>query len=155
MNERVVEILVYIMSEIRKNQSVSNKLDLLSQNLIEQGYSESEISSAFTWLLDHLNHDTEELFERQQPTLRTSVRHLHEIERSIIAVPAQGYIIQLRELGLIDELDVEQILERAMMSGHGQVTVDDIKSIVAAMFLASEPGIEGSFFIFDENPIVH
>jgi len=154
MNERVVEILIYIMSEIRKNQSASGKLDLLSQDLIQQGYSESEISSAFTWLLDRLNHETEELVERQDPSLPSSVRHLHEIERAVVSVPAQGYIIQLRELGLIDELDVEQILERAMMLGHSPVTSDEIKSIVATMLFSADPGMGGSFFIFDETPIV-
>ena len=61
MNERVVEILIYIMSEIRSNRKVSSKLDILSKNLIQQGYTESEISSAFTWLLARLKNDSEEL----------------------------------------------------------------------------------------------
>ncbi len=155
MNERVVEILTYIMSEIRKNQNITMKLDLLSENLIQQGYSQSEISSAFTWLLDRLNNDTEELIERQQPLMSSSVRHLHEIERAMLTVPAQGYLIQLRELGIIDELDLEQILEHSMMLGHGNVAVDDIKTIVAAMLFSSEPGFDGSHFIFDETPVVH
>lgn len=155
MNERVVEILIYIMSEIRKNHSVSQKLDLLSKNLIQKGYSESEISSAFTWLLDRLNHETEELVERRSPALSSSIRHLHEIERAVISVPAQGYLIQLRELGIVDELDVEQVLERAMMLGNSQVTVEDIKGIVGAMLFSAEPGLDGSHFFFDESPIVH
>ena len=61
MNERVVEILIYIMSEIRRNRNVTTKLDILSDSLIEKGYSESEISSAFSWLMDRLNNETEEI----------------------------------------------------------------------------------------------
>ena len=41
MNERVVEILIYIMSEIRSNRKASSKLYILSKNLIQQGYTES------------------------------------------------------------------------------------------------------------------
>ena len=155
MNERVVEILIYLMNEIRRNNNVTQKLDLLSKNLIQKGYSETEISSAFTWLLDRLNYESEEIVHKQQPTLKHSIRHLHEIERSIISVEAHGYLIQLRELGIIDELDVEQILERAMMAGAPKITVDDIKAIVAAMLFASDRLNDGGFFLFEGKSIVH
>ncbi len=155
MNERVVEILIYIMSEIRSNHKVSGKLDILSKNLIQQGYTESEISSAFTWLLDRLKNDSEELVEQQSPSLKGSFRHLHEIERSIISVEAYGYIIQLRELGIIDEPDAEQILERAMMMGTSEITTSDIKSIVASMLLNYDAFMAGSYFLFEESSTIH
>jgi uncharacterized protein Smg (DUF494 family) len=155
MNERVVEILIYIMSEIRSNRKVSSKLDILSKNLIQQGYTESEISSAFTWLLARLKNDSEELVEQQSPSLKSSFRHLHEIERSIISVEAYGYIIQLKELGIIDETDTEQILERAMMMGSSEITTADIKSIVASMLLNYDAFIDGSYFLFEENSTIH
>lgn len=155
MNERVVEILIYIMSAIRKNTRLSQKLDLLSRSLIQKGYSESEISSAFTWLLDRLNYDSEELIQKQGPALKHSLRHLHEYERSIISTEAYGYIIQLRELNIINEMDVEQILERSMMIGASHVGIEEVKSIVASMLFASEHVADSGYFIFDENPIVH
>jgi len=155
MNERVVEILIYIMSEIRSNRKVSGKLDILSKNLIQQGYTEGEISSAFTWLLARLKNDSEEIVEQQSPSLKSSFRHLHEIERSIISVEAYGYIIQLKELGIIDELDTEQILERAMMLGTSEITTGDIKSIVASLLLNHDAFIDGSYFLFEENSTIH
>ena len=155
MNERVVEILIYIMSEIRSNHKISSKLDILSKNLIQQGYTEGEISSAFTWLLARLKNDSEEIVEQQNPSLKSSFRHLHEIERSIISVEAYGYIIQLKELGIIDELDTEQILERAMMMGTSEITTGDIKSIVASLLLNHDAFIDGSYFLFEENPTIH
>lgn len=155
MNERVVEILIYIMSEIRADQQVSGDLDLLSKDLIQQGYTESEISSAFTWLLSRLRSDSEELVEQQSPSFKSSLRHLHEIERSVISVEAYGYLLQLKELGIIQEPDVEQVLERAMMMGASHIAVHDIKSIVASMLLNSESVTDGNFFLFDENPTIH
>ncbi|MFQ5674550.1 MAG: DUF494 family protein [bacterium] len=154
MNERVVEILIYIMSEIRRDRNASGRLDVLSENLIQQGYTETEISSAFTWLLNRLQTDSEELFEHQDPSLEYSFRHLHEIERSVISVEAHGYIIQLKELGIIDELGVEQVLERAMMMGASEVTVVDIKSIVASMLFNPESLMDNNYFLFDDNPTI-
>ncbi len=154
MNERVVEILVYIMTEMRRNQNVSSNLDLLSSSLIQKGYSESEISSAFSWLMDRINNEPEEVFEKHGPAFRHSVRHLHEIEKSVISVEAHGYLIQLHALGIIDEFDLEQILERGLMLGIPRVSVEEIKSIVAGMFLASEEGSRGGFFLLNDDPTI-
>jgi uncharacterized protein Smg (DUF494 family) len=155
MTERVVEILIYIMMEIRKNHDVSRKLDLLSRNLIKKGYTESEISSAFTWLLDKIDHDAEEMLPPQNASLKHSFRHLHEIERTIIEPEAYGYIIQLRELGIIDEFDVEQILERILMLGPSRVDVSDVKSLISSLLSNSEDVFNGVFLVNDGNQIIH
>jgi len=155
MNERLVEILIYIMSEMRRDRAVSQNLDLLSKNLLNEGYSESEISSAFTWLLDKLDNEPEEVLEKREAALNGSFRHLHEIEKSIISVEAYGYLIQIKALGLITEFDFEQIIERALMLGLPLVGLQDVKSIVAAQMFASEGGFDGGFFLFDDNPMIH
>ncbi len=154
MNERVVEILILIMSEIKRNRKNGKNLEVLSKDLIQRGYTENEISSAFSWLLNRLNSESEELVENQRPTSNRSFRLLHEIERSIISTEAYGYIIQLKELGIIDEMDVEQTLERAMMLGTSQVGVSDIKSIVASILFNPENFNDGVYFLFDENPVI-
>lgn len=153
MNERVVEILVFIMSEIKNDHGTGRRLDALSKDLIQKGYTENEISSAFSWLLERMKYETEELIESEGP-MRGSFRHLHEIERSILSTEAFGYIIQLKELGIIDEMQVEHILERAMILGSSQVGKQEIKSIVASVILTSESIRDGSFFLFDEFPVI-
>lgn len=155
MNERVVEILIYIMNEIRSNEESSNQLELLSRDLIEKGYTESEISSAFSWLLSRIQNEAEEIVQNQGPTLSNSFRLLHEIENSIISTEAYGYVIQLKELGIINELDVEQILEKAMMIGATKVNLRDIKSIVASVIFIPEGYGPGSYFVLDEPMQIH
>ena len=49
MKEKVIEILVYIMSEVQENKRLSD-IDL--GDLKSQGYTQSEISAAFSWLYD-------------------------------------------------------------------------------------------------------
>ena len=155
MTERVVEILIYIMTEIRRNHDVSKKLDMLSQNLIKKGYTESEISSAFTWLLDKIEHEAEEMLPAESSSLKHSFRHLHEIERSVIAPEAHGYIIQLRELGIIDEFDLEQILERILMLGPSQVGVTDVKHLISSLLSNSDDFVNGVLLVNDGNQIIH
>lgn len=155
MSERVVEILIYIMSEIRRDSRDSRQLKLLSKNLIKKGYTEGEISSAFSWLLSRMRSESEEVLPNRGPTLNGSFRLLHEIENSIISTEAYGYIIQLKELGIINELDFEQILEKAMMLGSTKVKVEEIKSIVASMLFNPEGPGTGPHFLLDENPEIH
>jgi len=153
MTERVVEILIYIMSELRRSQKSSKKLDLLSKDLIQKGYTESEISSALTWIINRLNMDAEEVTDSEHPN-PNAYRHLHEIERAVISTEAYGYVIQLKELGIIDELDVEELLERAMMLGTSAVDVEDIKSIVATLLIRNDGFSEGTYFLLEKNSII-
>jgi len=154
MSERVVEILIYIMSEMRRNDSVSGKLDILSQDLLDRGYTESEISSAFTWLLDKIDGETEEVLQRQRSTSQFSFRHLHEIERAIITPEAYGFIIQLKELAIIDDFDFEQILERALMLGVSRVDLAEMKSLASSILAGSEMFIHGVQYFLDDQQTV-
>jgi len=138
MNERVVEILVYIMKEIKTTEHGVGKLDLLSEELSQKGYTENEISSAFSWLFDKIKDSFDELVKNTGPTLPSSFRVLHEVEKMIIVPEAHGYLIQLQALGLLDETETEQMLERALMLGTSRVTLQDMKKIVASTLFNPE-----------------
>ena len=143
MNERVVEILVYIMKEIKSTEQGVGGLDLLSEELVQRGYTENEISSAFSWLFDKIKDSFDELVKNTGPTLPASFRVLHEVERMIIMPDAYGYLIQLKELGLLDETEMEQMIDRALMLGTSRVTLDDMKTIVASSMFNPEGIFEG------------
>ncbi|HDL78601.1 MAG TPA: DUF494 family protein, partial [Bacteroidetes bacterium] len=80
----------------------------------------------------------EEIFDEPQFELRHGFRVLHEAEKVVIHPEAHGYLIQLKELGIITQSDMEQIIERAMMLGVSSVTDDDIKSIVVSLLFNSD-----------------
>lgn len=155
MNERVVEILVYIMSEIRGSRQVTTKLEMLSRDLLQRGYTENEISSAFSWLFDRYRADFEELIRNSGPTLENSFRILHDLERMVITPAAHGYLLQLRALGILDDAEIEQIIERAMMMGGSRIDENEIKSLIAST-LFNPPGMpEGSFLFFELSKVIH
>jgi len=133
----VVEILIYLMQEIRENQHGMEHIDGISKDLVQQGYTENEINAAFSWLFERFESDTEKIYASKKDFHLQSYRVLHDIEKLVISPEAYGYILQLQRLNLIGKSDVEQIIDRALMLGGGRVGVDDIKSIVASMFFNS------------------
>lgn len=134
MQEKIVEILVYLISELRNNIPI-NDIDLTV--LSRKGYSTTEISTAFNWLYEKIS-DGENIITDTAPTSPHSHRVLHDVERSVIKADAYGYLIQLRELGLITEMDIEVIIDRVMMSGYLTIDVTEIKSMVAQLMSESD-----------------
>jgi uncharacterized protein Smg (DUF494 family) len=129
MQDRVIEIIVYLVNEMRNNKSLGD-IDL--KTLEEGGYTQAEISSAFSWLFDKLAVGNEILPHVEGPVDR-SYRILHEVERMVITPEAQGYLIQLRELGILDDRMVEAVIDRAMMSGYTRIGLEETRVIVASL----------------------
>lgn len=157
MNERVVEILVYLMSEIKQNHGGMEQIDGISKDLKDQGYTDNEINAAFSWLFEKIKSDTEQIFQNEVPVRSQSFRMLHEVEKIVLTSKAYGYILQLQKLQLLDLNEVEQVIESAMMLGVNKVDVNDIKSIVTSLFFHSEAP-EYNFLgksIVDTDGIIH
>ena len=138
MNERVVEILIYLMTEIHENHGGMEQIDGISNDLKQQGYTENEINAAFSWLFERIKSDTDQIFKYEKNIQLDSHRVLHDIEKIVITPKAYGYILQLHHLNLLDGSEVEQVIERAMMLGTSLVNIDDIRSIVASIFFNSD-----------------
>jgi len=132
MKEKVVELLIYIMSEIQENKRISD-IDMV--DLKTRGYTQSEISAAFSWIYENsdLNATRPAAAGRAGAGSR---RVLHDAEKAALATESQGYLIQLRELGLLDEGDFETVIERAMMAGYEKLSVADLREIVASVLFA-------------------
>ncbi|NOZ55385.1 MAG: DUF494 domain-containing protein [Calditrichaeota bacterium] len=155
MSERVVEILVYIMSEIRNRGGSTGGLEALSQDLLEQGYSESEISSAFAWLFERLDQDLDRVDEDFGRVGHESFRILHDAERMVIEPDAYGYLLQLHELGIIDEAELEAVVDRAMMLGMNAIDVATMRSIVASVLFNADFPFGGSPLFLEGNTSIN
>jgi uncharacterized protein Smg (DUF494 family) len=155
MNERVVEILVYIMNEMQGEKPVQNHLEIISRDLLQRGYTENEISSAFSWLYERYHSENEELVRLVGPTLPGAYRVLHDLERIVISPEGYGYLLQLKHLGILDDADIELVIERAMMLGATRLPAEAIKALVAATLFNLEGASDGAFFMFEDNAVVH
>ncbi|MDZ7268531.1 MAG: DUF494 domain-containing protein [candidate division KSB1 bacterium] len=155
MNERVVEILVYIMSEIRGKKSNPERLELISRDLLQRGYSPSEISFAFSWLFERYSGESEELLYTASTTRPGAVRILHEAERAVLSTEAYGYLLQLKQLRLLSDLELEQVIERALMTGAATITLADIKTLVAGHWFNAEGSHDRAMVWFEDKPVIH
>ncbi len=138
MQEKIVEILVYLIGELRNNIPI-NDIDL--SVLSQKGYSTTEISTAFNWLYEKIS-DGENIITDTARSSPHSHRVLHDVERSVIQADAYGYLIQLRELGIITEMDIEVVIDRIMMSGYASVDTAEVKSIVAQLMAENDDSFQ-------------
>ena len=139
IKEKIVEILIYIMSEIQENKRL-NEIDL--GDLKEKGYTQSEISAALGWLYDNMRITESAMVRAGRPS-GESRRILHEAEKFVLATECQGYLIQLTELGLLDDADMENVIERAMLAGYERIHLVELQEIVASVLLTKAGGGPG------------
>lgn len=155
MNERVVEILVYIMNEMQGDASAPGHIQMISRDLRQRGYTENEISSAFSWLYEHRQYQNEEIARHTGPTLPGTFRVLHDLERLVISPEIYGYLLQLKHLDILNDAQIEQVIERAMMMGAPHLPIDAIKTMVAST-LGHEAGwSDDAFLVLNNNAVVH
>ena len=128
MYERVIEIIMFLVSELKSSKQLSDiDVSLLSKN----GYTQSEISTAFSWLFERMNVGQTVVDGSEGKD--SSYRVLHTVEQMVISTEAYGYLLQCRQLGLITNSDVEIIIERVMAAGFSNIGLPEMKSFVAGM----------------------
>ena len=106
--------------------------DELSDTLEQLGYSDSEISSAYRWMLERLQGNPEKYFDGY-PKKPQSQRVLSSVERQQISAKAYGYALKLKNLGLITDEDMESVLERASQIGTYPISESQMKLLVSSV----------------------
>jgi uncharacterized protein Smg (DUF494 family) len=153
MQEKIVEIILHLVTDM-KNQ---NFLDENTINkLVNEGYTQSEISAAFSWLYDKVQLGENLFIADEQGKGSTSQRYFHEAEKLIFTPEARGYLMQCCELGLIDQWDIEFIVDRVMYSGFSRVSINEIKSLIAAaIFDYDDSDKIGSRIMLNPKDTIH
>lgn len=147
MQERVVEIILFLVNELRSNKRL-NDVDVSS--LTRDGYTQSEITSAFSWLFERLSIG--KAITELASEASTSHRMLNDSEKMIVGSQAYGYLIQCQQLGLLNNVDVETIIERIMIAGFSAVGLAEMKSFVAG-YLFDMEGNSGQIMIGNNDTI--
>jgi uncharacterized protein Smg (DUF494 family) len=133
MQEKIIEIIVYILGEIKNRKQIS---DIDFKKLSKIGYTESEINTAFAWIYSKINQG-ENIFQEKKRSVK-SKRFFHEFEKNILTTEARGYLISLMELGLLSDTDEEVILDRIFYSGFENIGKAELKALVASLILDLE-----------------
>ena len=128
--EKIIEIIVYLLSELKNNKQLS---DVDMNKLENLGYTQNEINTAFSWVYSKIYAGEKIFVNKDEDT--DSHRFLHDAEQNIIEPDAYGYLIQVRELGLINNMDIDLILDKIMVSSYSNIDLDEMKAILANYLL--------------------
>lgn len=131
--EKIIEIIVFLLSELKNNKQLA---DVDIDNLATLGYTQNEINTAFSWVYSKI-YAGEKIFLDEKSDTR-SQRFLHDTEQNIITPEAYGYLVQLKELGLINNMDIDLIIDKIMVSSYSSISKDEMKSIIASYLLDIE-----------------
>jgi uncharacterized protein Smg (DUF494 family) len=151
MHERIVEIILFLVNELKSNRQLSEvDVSLLSQN----GYTQSEISTAFSWIFERMSVG-EPQFAPGKPA-ETSHRMLNDAEKLVIQPDAFGYLLQCHQLGLITNNDIELVIERIMAAGFSSVGINEMKSFVAGLLFGLDNPSNGTGnIVLGNNDTIH
>ncbi len=153
LGNRVLEIVVFIMSHIKDHQGQLENIDDISSYLKSNGFTDNEISSAYSWVLDQIQAENQFLLDDIQ--IENSVRVISEPERRLFTTDALGYLIQLQHLGLITVSQMELLLERGSLVGPIPIEVDQLKMIISSMLFRDidvvDIGSQQVYLLPDDN----
>lgn len=147
--EKIVEIISHVLKEIKSNKEIS-EIDL--KKLSSKGYSEKEISTAFSWLIDRVEFKDPFSFA----DITNSFRMLHSAERDLFSTEAYGELVELNSLGVLSNQNIEDLVEKALFTGFALIDTPKLKQMVAEILLSSEGTIEnGSRLLLRGNDTIN
>jgi len=149
MRNRVFEIVVFLIDYMQGDAARLSDTDDLWATLEAQGYSEDEISSAYSWLLKRFENTPQRYFS-SFPATQSSYRVLTTSERSQLTTEAYGFLIKLSNTAALNNEQFEIIMNRLSAFGPMPVTLDQIK-LLASSVVFSELDEFDAIELFDSD----
>ena len=153
MKESILDVLLYLFEHYIYDQpDLVQDPDSLQNNLLQAGFSASEVSRAFAWL--------ETLAQERPapacPTARGPLRLFASSEEQRFDLEARGFLMFLEQNGVVTAEQRELVIDRAMALDLDEIALDDLKWVVL-MVLFNQPGSEAAFAwmesqIFSDDP---
>ena len=150
MNENLIDVLIYIYENyMDSEESVPVDQVTLEEELLQAGFKEGEVSKAFNWL-DELAWRQGSLVEYGAAALpNRSMRIFNTQEQQKMDLEIQGMLLNLEQMGILDPMSRELVIERCMAIETEELTTDDVKWVVLLVLL-NQPGQENAFALMEE-----
>lgn len=149
MPHNVVDIIIFLMRKIRLGQSLK---DLSGDDL--RKYNKAEVSAAYSWLMQKYGASTDDLESKVIPLQgQPAPRILHYAERMMLSKEAYGYLLELYNLGLIDALTLEQIIEQAMLRSLERISLEKIKEFAVRHLFGNAQNFTSSVYLTGNETI--
>ena len=125
MRTKIVEALAEILEEMHDKESFEEIHQIIKN---KNKYDKETISAAFGLVYEKLlNIDSSEieLLDRTK-----NFRVLSEEESDTLGIENYNYLMKLHNIGVLDDLDYEKILDQLTLLPKGHITKEDINFIV-------------------------
>jgi uncharacterized protein Smg (DUF494 family) len=123
MTEKIVEVLAEILERLKKNSSLEEVNKVLSKN---KRFDEQTLSAAFSLVFDKVLTQRIAAGKKSNHSNKSNFRLLTDEEKEVIGIENYNYILHLYNVGLLDYIDFEMILEQIMLFPSESITRDDI-----------------------------
>lgn len=155
MNDRVMEIVVYIVDSMNSKNDDDNLINQildLSTKLENQGYTENEIDLAFSWLMENVNDSNENGKQAKDlsPSILSPTPWINIIKSSSKQSPLD-LIYQLKELETLGEEEIENILDHSLMQGKQGTSLSEIEAITSGLIFNPNESASSSFFVLNQK----
>lgn len=129
MAPRIMEIVIYLVKELQAGVRIFDRLSEISPVLRNQGYTEAEIETAFSWVLEQGAN----VRRFRGPRKGGSIRVLSDSEREAFSASGYGFLIQMRGLGVINEQQMELVIQRAAAFHEAPWDSEMVKTMAAIL----------------------
>ncbi|MBN1558664.1 DUF494 family protein [candidate division KSB1 bacterium] len=155
MEKRFLDVLTFVLNEISENTDGDLDLQTVIDVLQDEGYSEDEISSAMSWIMNHGDPLDRITTEQKSDIPRPVWRSLNDIEEETISPNAYSYLFHLRELNILTDDNLEKVIDRAVDLRLTRMSVEDMKDLVTAVVLNFEDSASKGYFQFTATRYPH
>ncbi len=130
MHERIIEIIVFVMSALKISKKALTEIDFTT--LENMGYSQPEINAALSWIVSGAEY-RDKFNVVNAPKSENPLRIMIDDERDIFTMESISELNNYVNLGIITYEQMELIIERLTVVGVSKVTPDLLKSIIASL----------------------
>jgi uncharacterized protein Smg (DUF494 family) len=140
MQTKVIDLIIHLVRMLR----VGDNIRELNPDILNK-YNKSEVSAAYSWVLQKMEDGQLSVAKHSG---HQDTRVLHLAERMAISTEAQGYLIELYSMGILNYHQMEAIIEQSMMNNFEIVTLDKMKEMVRqTVFGSNSKGNAGSIYL--------
>ncbi|MCK5915565.1 MAG: DUF494 family protein [Deltaproteobacteria bacterium] len=153
MYQRVMAIIGIISDYLADEVDLFEQEEEIVDDLVSLGFDFPEIETAFGWIanlsqgkelnLNLLDLEPESGFQR----------HFSQEEMHLLSADARTWLVKLRQLEIIDQIAVEDIIDQALILGGSHVGSEDIKVIATMVIVVGhlDTVVRERFLDFLEN----
>ncbi len=134
-NERILAIVNILVQYLMDERDLLESEEEVIDTLLTEGFDPTEIDAAFSWMA---NLSDRRPAGNPESLALPAHRILTAEEARALGPEAQGFLVRLRSLGIVDDETQEEIIERAMRVAEDQVSLQEIKTIAAFTVFSRE-----------------